>query len=160
MQAALFRFEEPDRLFGVPGSYQYRECTDCRTVFQNPRVVREDLPLLYPGTYYTHEPPPPWGGQRRPTLRNVRDGLARRIRAAVRPGEGPVGLVGRALASNRLLRERAFGDRGIYELIPRRRLAGRLLDVGCGTGAHILLLADLGWEVEGIEWDACAAEVT
>ena len=121
--------------------------------------MREDLPLLYPGTYYTHEPPPPWGGQRRPTLRNVRDGLARRIRAAVRPGEGPVGLVGRALASNRLLRERAFGDRGIYELIPRRRLAGRLLDVGCGTGAHMLLLADLGWEVEGIEWDACAAEV-
>ena len=154
-----FRFEQPDRLFGVPGRYQYRECRDCQTVFQSPRVVREDLSLLYPGVYYTHEPPAQWVGQRRPTLRSVRDGVARRIRAAVRPGEGPSGLIGRALASSRFLRERAFGDRGLDELIPRRRLAGRLLDVGCGTGAHMRLLADLGWEVEGIEWDTHAAEV-
>jgi SAM-dependent methyltransferase len=153
------RFEAPDRLFGVPGRYRYRACADCGTVFQSPRVVEEDLPLLYPGTYYTHEPPQLEPAARDSTLRGVRDGVARRVRAAVRPGEGLPGPVGRLLAVSRRLRERAFLDRGLDELIPRRAEAGRLLDVGCGTGAHMLFLGELGWRVEGLEWDVGAAEV-
>jgi SAM-dependent methyltransferase len=153
------RFEAPDRLFGVPGRYRYRACADCGTVFQSPRVIEEDLPLLYPGTYYTHEPPSMGPAVRDATLRGLRDDVARRVRAAVRPGEGEAGIVGRLLATSRRLRERAFLDRGLDELIPRRAEAGRLLDVGCGTGAHMLFLSDLGWRVEGLEWDAGAAEV-
>lgn len=152
-------FEEPDRLFGVPGRYRYAACADCGTVFQNPRVVREDLPLLYPGTYYTHEPPRLEAPPRGAGLRAVRDDVARRVRAAVRPGEGEPGLLGRTLALSTRLRERAFLDRGIDELIPRRERPGRLLDVGCGTGMHMLFLADLGWEVQGLEWDEGAAAV-
>jgi SAM-dependent methyltransferase len=153
------RFEEPDRLFGVPGRYRYRQCTECGTVFQSPRVIDEDLPLLYPGTYYTHEPPPTGPVARDARLRGVRDVVARRIRAAVRPGEGRAGVVGHLLATSRRLRERAFLDRGLDELIPRRAEAGRLLDVGCGTGSHMLFLSELGWGVEGLEWDPGAAEV-
>ena len=156
------RFEEPDRLFGVPGRYRYRECSDCQTVFQSPRVILGDLPLLYPGGYYTHETREPQTQStdgRGAALRAVRDGLARRIRSAVRPGEGSPGLLGRLLASNRFLRERAFRDRGLDEVIPRGADSGRLLDVGCGAGTHMRFLGELGWEVEGLEWDPHAAEV-
>jgi hypothetical protein len=95
------RFEAPDRLFGVPGRYRYRECGACGTVFQSPRVVDEDLPLLYPGTYYTHEPPAMGPVARGPgAARRARRGRAP-VRAAVRPGEGKAGAVGRALALTR-----------------------------------------------------------
>ena len=112
-------FEQPDRLFGVPGRYRYRECGACATVFQSPRVVEDDLPRLYSGAYYTHEPPPLKGGRLDSTLRLARDALARRVRAAVRPGEGRPGPLGRLLARSVTLRQRAFRDRGLDELIPR-----------------------------------------
>jgi SAM-dependent methyltransferase len=153
------RFEVPDRLFGVPGRYRYRECAACGTVFQSPRVITEDLPLLYPGSYYTHTPPALDEAARGSAMRGARDAVARRVRAAVRPGEGDPGILGRVLGASRRLRERAFWDRGIDELIPRRSPAGRLLDFGCGTGVHMRLLGTLGWRVEGLEWDAGAAEV-
>jgi SAM-dependent methyltransferase len=35
---------------------------------------------------------------------------------------------------------------------------GRALDVGCGSGGLTIALAQLGWEVEGVEWDPQAAE--
>ena len=153
------RFEQPDRASGVPGRYRYRECAACGTVFQSPRVIDADLPSLYPPGYYTHAAPAHRGRPRGAVARSVRDGIARRIRAALRPGEGEPGVLGRALAHSRRLRERAFHDRALDELLPRSAPAGRLLDVGCGTGLHMRLLAELGWEVEGLEWDERAAAV-
>ena len=47
--------EMPDRLHGIPGTYVYRRCDECRTVFQDPAVISDDLPLCYPSNYYTHD---------------------------------------------------------------------------------------------------------
>jgi len=35
---------------------------------------------------------------------------------------------------------------------------GRLLEVGCGSGKMLKDMADLGWEVEGIDFDPVAVE--
>src|SRR5947209_6118006 len=50
-------FRVPDRLHGVPGEFTYRRCSNCKTVFQDPRVVIEDTFLCYPGEYFTHQSP-------------------------------------------------------------------------------------------------------
>src|SRR5262245_59248097 len=50
-----FFFSAPDRLHGISGQFDYHVC-ECRTVFQNPMVIPEDLSLCYPDDYYTHTP--------------------------------------------------------------------------------------------------------
>jgi SAM-dependent methyltransferase len=154
-------FTQPDRLFGVPGVFQYRTCEACASTFQSPRVVDEDLPMLYPGGYYTHDPgatgpvppPPPrsWSG--------LRDRIRSGVAAAVQPWRGRAGLSDRLIAKSRFMRERAFLDAVIDELVPRRPRPGRALDVGCGSGLLMRNLAGVGWEAEGLEWDPAAAAV-
>jgi SAM-dependent methyltransferase len=63
------------------------------------------------------------------------------------------------LSAWRRLRERAFYDLVIDELIPAGGRAGRALEIGCGAGELMQRLQRVGWDVEGVEWDAAAAEV-
>ena len=44
-------FRSLDILPSVPGEFTYRRCVSCRTVFQDPRVIAEDIPLCYPDGY-------------------------------------------------------------------------------------------------------------
>lgn len=185
---AAVLFQASDRLHGTPGDYTYRRCARCRTVFQDPQVVPEDLGLCYPGNYYTllsaGEDPAPGPPSPRPLSRRVRDAVWRAFRAAVTrplppwwherlqlavvdaaqgvPQPGRLGRVGRVLAATARGRAWAFGqprEEVCDELLPRRRGHRRALDVGCGSGFFMVPLARLGWEVEGTEWDARAAAV-
>ena len=154
-------FSQPDRLFGVAGVFHYRTCEACASTFQGPRVVDEDLPMLYPGGYYTHDagapgpppapPPRSWSG--------LRDRIRSGVAAAVQPWRGRAGPAARLIAHSRFMRERAFLDAVLDELIPRRPRPGRALDVGCGSGVLLRNLAGVGWEAEGLEWDPAAAAV-
>lgn len=165
--AARFFFRSPDRIWGTPGEFTYRRCRRCRTVFQDPRVVTEDLSLCYPDDYFTHEPakeineePIPGGaGMRRfPQLREkIRSAILGAVRGARVPGLA--GLLGRILARSRRLRERAFYDCVVDELIPSSPNRLRALDVGCGAGKMMLMLKRVGWEVVGVEWDPSAARI-
>lgn len=153
-------FSAEDRLLGVPGTYHYRRCLDCRTVFQSPRVVDEDLRLLYPDGYYTHSRKEALSDLPSPG-RDAGDVVRVAIQAVVARGEGDAepSLWYRVLARSRWLRERAFFDLVDDALLPWRRPPGRALDVGCGSGRLMMRLAALGWRVEGIEWDEDAARV-
>jgi SAM-dependent methyltransferase len=50
-------------------------------------------------------------------------------------------------------------QRGFERLARRGGLAGRVLDVGCGTGEHALLAASLGHEAVGVDFSARAIEL-
>lgn len=47
-----------DRLFGVPGVWNLKQCsnTQCSLIWLAPMPIKEDLPKLYE-TYYTHSAP-------------------------------------------------------------------------------------------------------
>lgn len=164
------RFRLPDRMHATPGRFAYRRCDRCGTTYQDPRVVTEDLPLLYPPVYYTHAGGSPVVGsvaaELRPTVTHRdrggwRERLRRGVRDAVAPGAGGgprPGPLTRLLSRSRWLRERAFHDRVPDELLPRTWPPGRALDVGCGSGRLMRQLAAVGWEVEGAEPDPAAAE--
>ncbi|HSD28754.1 MAG TPA: class I SAM-dependent methyltransferase [Vicinamibacteria bacterium] len=154
------RLDSPDLLLSVPGLFRYVECTDCGTIFQNPRVRDEDLPLCYPDDYYTHggeawtpTPAPPG---------SLRERLGRAIRHAAdgsadRPPSPLLRTAGHVLAWSPLLRRRA--RLGLVDpLAPPPHRGGRCLEVGPGRGLDLLCLRLLGWDARGLEPDPVAAE--
>ncbi len=124
-----------DRLFHAPGVWQIKQCPDtgCGLLWLDPVPVEDDLPLIYQD-YFTHQP-----------------------RSAVNPGAGRsvIHWLYRALLSTTgLARQRA----DLLSFYLRGTQPGRLLDVGCGDGGQLARLRDMGWQVEGQEVDATAAE--
>jgi SAM-dependent methyltransferase len=161
-----FKFHSPDRLHGVPGEFTYRRCHDCRTVFQDPRVVTEDLSLCYPDEYFTHQSPdvslaPIAGAATSQTALRLRALLRQAVIAAVRqePMRGAIGWLGRLMAKSRRMRKRAFNSSVMDEMLPFKPGVVRALEVGCGAGHMLKQLARADWQVEGVEWDEKAAEI-
>lgn len=152
------RFAAADRVHGVPGRYRYEDCLGCGSVYQSPRVAAEDLHRCYPADYYTHGPvalrAPVAPPQR--LASGARDSLRAAVVAAV-GGERRSPLA-RILVRSRWIRERAYRDAIIDELLPRGR-SRRALDVGCGAGALLVALSSVGWTAEGVETDPAAAKV-
>jgi SAM-dependent methyltransferase len=159
-------FRSPDMLYGVPGEFTYRRCASCRTVFQDPRVIAEDIPLCYPDGYYTHATGGMVVGTRSDEqtpgrrLGLLRDWVRKAIVGALQQHRHDTWQAGAGavLAGMRGLRERAFFGL-LDELIPRQAGTARALDVGCGAGHLMAALGRAGWAVEGLELDPVAAEV-
>jgi SAM-dependent methyltransferase len=138
-----------DRAFrAAPGSWTLMRCRGCRSAYLDPRPTPETIELAY-RSYYTHgsAPPPPAVGR-------VRQRLAGDYRRA-RWGYS----VGAAIPGGRLL-SRVAPARGATVDREIRHLpatpGGRLLDVGCGSGAFVAQMAELGWRAEGIDPDPTA----
>ena len=142
-----------DRTFGTaPGTWSLWRCHGCASAYLDPRPTRDSIWRAYAG-YYTHlEDPaavpasrracgPPW-----PTALDACWGYR------VAPSS-PAGAVVARLLPVRA----ALVGRSVRHL--HARPGGRLLDVGCGSGAFIAQMARLGWEAEGLEPDADAVAV-
>jgi 2-polyprenyl-3-methyl-5-hydroxy-6-metoxy-1,4-benzoquinol methylase len=138
-----------DRLFGVPGEWTLRQCraAECGLLWLDPMPVEEDLPRLYK-TYYTHP------SSRNPTYAEVlRDAMKCAYwRAAYGPKSS------RVLPALMTLAPGFRAQLAIQVFDLQCVEGGRLLDVGCGSGAALQRLAELGWRCEGIDFDERAVE--
>ena len=160
-------FTSPDRLHGTPGEFSYHICDSCKTVFQNPMVVNDDLHLCYPSEYtpYNYDPEMPElnfeANGNHGFLANSRSLLRQSIIKEVwsEPLAGFAGLTGKLLAKSRTIRERAFYGIMHDECLPHARGQHFALDVGCGAGWMLKRLKQVGWQVEGVEWDKRAAAI-
>lgn len=144
-----------DRLFGVPGSWTIRACVrpTCGTLWLDPMPLEEDLAHAY-SSYYTHDVAPRRHAMRR-LYEQVRLGhYARRFGYRI---HDPIGWKRAASLVFELIPSRREAlDMSVMYLSPRRD--GRCLDVGCGDGARVEILADLGWIAEGVDTDPAAVD--
>src|ERR1039458_5907464 len=148
-----------DRLFNAPGDWNLKRCPnpECGLLWLDPMPLEEDIGMAYE-TYFTHAapedmpPPAPPGARRRVAE------LCRSAYGAWRFNYGddadkPL----RWLFALPILLSRIECD-GLD--IPLRYLAvpekGRMLDVGCGDGSVLKLAQELGWNAEGVDFDAQA----
>lgn len=135
--------------------WSFRRCAGCASLFLNPRPTVAAISRAYrTDTYYTQRAPAP----------SHSSGTARRwLRVALRNGylnvrrgyhAQPALRVGAALFGAFPL----LAIRSDYWIRHLEQSGGgsRVLDVGCGHGHLVTPLAELGWQVDGIDPDARA----
>jgi 2-polyprenyl-3-methyl-5-hydroxy-6-metoxy-1,4-benzoquinol methylase len=148
-----------DRYFAAPGVWNMKKCRNalCGLVWLDPIPEKNDIGKAYL-SYYTHSDE---------AVAPIRVTLARRLIRAVKTGylarkygygSSEIGLLGKSLglAAYLMPPRRANVDFSIMYL-PHSR-GGRLLEVGCGSGNMLKGMADLGWRVEGVDFDPAAVE--
>jgi 2-polyprenyl-3-methyl-5-hydroxy-6-metoxy-1,4-benzoquinol methylase len=130
-----------DRLFGVPGLWNLRRCSDerCGTYWLDPKPVDEDLVKLY-RRYYTHEE------------RSEQHGAGALRRRWERPSSRVVEFI---LRMNPVWS--ANLDFSAFYLPAKAQ--GRLLEIGCGAGAMLETMASRGWEAVGVDFDENAVAI-
>ena len=152
--------ELEDRLVGVPGRWALRVCpaADCGLIWLDPFPVAADIGLAYEGRYYTHETataPVSW-------FRRAYDAVKQgslRVRMGYTRGVGPSWY--RLLAPIAHLvpgATTAVDASAMFQRAPGAAGAARVLDVGCGSGELLARMRDLGWSVEGVDFDPRAVE--
>jgi 2-polyprenyl-3-methyl-5-hydroxy-6-metoxy-1,4-benzoquinol methylase len=141
----------------APGREEWdlSRCPDpaCALLWLDPMPLEEDIGHAYHSDYYTHQdagPPLTWY---RRGFRWLKQGyLAKRFGYRVEATLLPQRLLGPAV---RLFPRRHADIDASVMYLPFRR-GGRLLEVGCGGGVILKILSDLGWEVEGLDFDPAA----
>ena len=145
-----------DRLFGTPGEWNISRCQNasCGLLWLDPMPVEEDLWKAYQ-TYYTHGDRPVSGSLVRNLYHRIKDGyLAHRFGysgARVNPVFRVLGFVLYLFPGRR-----AIADFEVFHLPSVKD--GRLLEVGCGSGAMMNAMSNRGWNTEGVDFDPGAVE--
>lgn len=124
-----FLFSARDRLHGLPGEFRVVRCRSCGLIRTNPRPTPDTIGFYYPENYGPY--------------------LGTQIRIQHRANAGPVRNVLRWLY-RQLVR---FNTEIVPELPP-----GRMLEVGCASGAFLAAMTAAGWQAEGIEFSDTAAQ--
>lgn len=123
-----FQFTGKDILHNLPGKFTIVKCSGCGLLRTNPRPTTDTIGFYYPDDYG------PYIGTRvsRSTTKE-RKFFAKVVRS----------FFGRILNSK---------EHSLPRLVP-----GRLLEVGCASGAFLQKMSDAGWHVQGIEPSSQAA---
>jgi 2-polyprenyl-3-methyl-5-hydroxy-6-metoxy-1,4-benzoquinol methylase len=142
-----------DVVFGVaPGAWQVYSCGDCASFYVDPRPTRRSIGLAY-SQYFTHEIDDHDSLVHPRTLvQKLRNDYLRWRFGYDIPGLAPLG---RWIVRLMPFRRRRY-DRLTREVLPPHPGA-RLLDVGCGSGAFLAQMREVGWTVVGQDVDEKAA---
>jgi 2-polyprenyl-3-methyl-5-hydroxy-6-metoxy-1,4-benzoquinol methylase len=143
-----------DLVFGSPGLWSFRQCSNssCGLIWMDPVPVVGDTAKLYE-SYYTHGDGQVRGTSKfRRALRFIRDCyLADRYgyRELAPVFCRPIGWMLYLFPSTRA---RINFDIMCLQVYP----GGNLLEIGCGAGAFLARMRDLGWNVCGVDPDPVA----
>lgn len=149
-----------DKIFGVArGRWNLYSCGVCGSAYLNPRPNAATISQAYT-SYYTHEQSSSLVVRRIGRLRTIlhdllndymNDRFGMRRHPASRWGRWLVPLCPPL---------KAAADSECRHLFRQpNKAGGLLLDIGCGNGDFLALARDMGWQVEGVDFDPKAVEV-
>jgi 2-polyprenyl-3-methyl-5-hydroxy-6-metoxy-1,4-benzoquinol methylase len=147
-----------DRLYGTPGTWNLKRCPEpgCGLLWLDPMPAEEDIHKAYKD-YFTHIEV---NGVKRSWLKPAY-GHVKRGYWARKYGYGKDS-IGRLQKLWGVVMQLAPGLRAELDFsvmyLPCRR-NGQLLDVGCGSGQALQFMAELGWQVHGVDFDPKAVEI-
>lgn len=146
-------FFTKDYVIGLPGTFYLSRCEDCHLAFQNPRVkesVHSVMNFTFMEDHYGQE-----------------ENLAFQKKSSIAPPDDkpliPLTPANRRVltnhfgypfgASNRLDRLRSWIHKAKFEKvgIPKFKVTGDVLEIGCGKGQLLKQLKEWGWTVHGVE---------
>jgi len=132
-------FDATDPVGVAKGRFPIVQCQRCGLVYLGRHFSSEELRSFYPKSYYAYQPP------LLSQKVNFRDQirryvLARWLNYPVSAPSNPIVHFLGVLKRNKMLVR-----------YPKFVREGALLDVGCGAGAYLLEMRDLGWRVYGVE---------
>lgn len=143
-----------DQLYEAPGTWNFKQCSNphCKLIWLDPMPLPEELGKAY-ARYYTHE------GMTRGSSSGIKRvyHLVKHAYWDVKfgyPSSAPK-FIGKFLYF--FPRRRSETEKEIRFL--RYFSGGLLLDVGCGDGKWLSSMHDLGWEVEGVDFDKTAVRL-
>ena len=147
-----------DKLFKSPGSWNIRRCsnTNCETVWLDPAPPETEIARYY-SSYYTHQDEQ----EDPPGFARLLYSRAKNAYLATKYGYQPSRstMLNRFIADIVALRpawREAFGFSVFYlNSVPD----GKLLELGCGSGAMLKAMEERGWQVQGVDFDPVAAKV-
>lgn len=158
-----------DHTFGAPGTWSMKRCPACTLMWLDPRPTPGDVGKVY-RTYYTHgvnaagstfQTHVKSTSASRRLLHAITAGIRRVQDAvlAVRFGYTALrkGPFDSAIAWTLGSLPGMFQGASMQVLGLTARERGRILDIGCGNGAFLARMKDLGWDTVGHEMDAVAA---
>ena len=150
---------QPDRLFGAGGTWNLKRCInrDCGLIWLDPMPVPEDIGKAY-AHYYTHAARD--GNHRAGWLKRVyklmrREYLAGKYNYPMGSRSMAIKSLGKLLYLFPVRRNDIDSEARHLRVIPQ----GRLLDVGCGSGEWLASMRELGWVVQGVDFDENAVNV-
>lgn len=149
-----------DNAFKVaPGKWNLYQCQHCKSAYLNPRPDVKSIHKAY-GTYYTHE----ISSKEKPL--SDKASLIRKLRRQLANGYYNYHHGTNRQPSTRLgawlllcypkFRKQANAQ---FRYLEKPRPGQKLLDVGCGNGDYLVVAAEAGWKVKGVEPDHKALEV-
>jgi 2-polyprenyl-3-methyl-5-hydroxy-6-metoxy-1,4-benzoquinol methylase len=138
-----FDFSSRDLMFNHHTRYDYAVCTNCDLVFQTPQPSDTEIASFYPSHYDVYDVDS--------KLKRISSWRKSRLKTCYGYHH---------LKTNRLL---DF----INLMLPKRMVPAELsyiphakmLDVGCGNGRFMHGMSQLGWEVQGVEFNAGAVNI-
>jgi SAM-dependent methyltransferase len=142
-----------DRLFGVNGSWQIRECSNlsCRHLWLDPSPVKEDIHLAY-AQYFTHQDK---AQSNISFLKKIV--LAYQARHYQYPAKNTQRIY--TYLSLLLSQFKFFKEYMDYPFVYFKDIKkGKFLELGAGSGEMLSQFKDLGFSVEGLDLDLKAAK--
>ena len=131
--------------YSAPGKWTYWSCTQCDSLYLDPRPTPETLGRAY-GAYYTHQVPEKESLVQGLTSRLQHECWSHWLQTDLRPRLHIPAILRWLLLP---MKARLVEPFELAELVKLR--PGKLVDVGCGNGRLLSLAKDLGWDALGLE---------